>query len=84
MIGIRPEHTLEVIEKIIEWHDKNYFIEEKPTSTKALADWAYARFAFRSKKDELLSENTVQQLFGEIGRGIHGGNNGKKRNRKNE
>lgn len=82
MIGIRPEHTREVIKGIIEWRDKNYFIEEMPTTTKALADWAYARFEFRSKNGELLAENTVQQLFGEIGRVIHGGNICKRKKRK--
>lgn len=45
-----------------------YFIEEKPTSNKALAQWAYSHFDFRTPDYKRLSENTIIQEFGEVWR----------------
>ena len=58
----------EVIKDIILWKKSRYFIEEKPTSNKALAQWAYSHFDFRTPDYKRLSENTIIQEFGEVWR----------------
>ena len=50
------------------WKKSRYFIEEKPTSNKALAQWAYSHFDFRTPDYKRLSENTIIQEFGEVWR----------------
>ncbi|MEQ3027293.1 hypothetical protein, partial [Bacteroides uniformis] len=40
----------------------------KPTSNKALAQWAYSHFDFRTPDYKRLSENTIIQEFGEVWR----------------
>ena len=45
-----------------------YFIEEKPTSNKALAQWEYSHFDFRTPDYKKLSESTIIQEFGEVWR----------------
>lgn len=68
--GIQPQYRKRVIRDIIQWQKANYFKEEKPTSNKALAQWAYQHFDFRSEDDKKLTENTVIQEFGEVNRDI--------------
>ena len=41
---------------------------KKPTSNKALAQWAYSHFDFRTPDYKRLSENTIIQEFGEVWR----------------
>lgn len=68
VIGILPQYRKEVIKDIILWKKSRYFIEEKPTSNKALAQWAYSHFDFRTPDYKRLSENTIIQEFGEVWR----------------
>lgn len=68
VIGILPQYRKEVIKDIILWKKSRYFIEEKPTSNKALAQWAYSHFDFRTPDYKRLPENTIIQEFGEVWR----------------
>ncbi|MEL5893727.1 hypothetical protein AAE250_09505 [Bacteroides sp. GD17] len=68
VIGIRPECRKKVIKTIIIGHYKNFFIEENPTSIKALAHWAYTSMVFIGHNGKPLSENTLTQEFGEVWR----------------
>lgn len=69
-MGILPQHRKEVIKDIILWRKSKYFREEKPTSNKALAQWAYLHFDFRTPDYKKLSESTIIQEFGEVWREI--------------
>lgn len=71
VIGIAPRHRREVIKDIIAWKEKRYLLEDKSTSIKALAKWAYDHFDFKSEDDKELAISTVEQLFGEIWREEH-------------
>lgn len=67
-MGILPQHRKKVIKDVILWKRSSYLIEEKPTSNKALAQWAYRHLDFRTADDKKLSENTIIQEFGEVWR----------------
>ena len=69
--GVRPKHRKDVIKDILSWKEKNFFLEDNPTSIKALAQWAYTHIDFRSENGKKLSLNTIEQLFGEVWREEH-------------
>ena len=60
VIGILPQYRKEVIKDIILWKESRYFIEEKPTSNKALAQWSILTFRTSGTPDH---KKTVRKYY---------------------
>lgn len=73
-----------MIKEVLSWKEKKYFLEDNPTSIKALAQWAYTHIDFRSENGNKLSLSTIEQLFGEVWREEHLEMSTQKRNKREE